>query len=339
MKGLNRSADASVRLLMTFLDRRRHTGFFRTLRYAESGVGASLGRRTPKGTADEGVRAPCHQAAFTMIEIAISLAVIGFALVAIIGILPIGMNVQKENRHETIINQDATIFMEAMRNGAEGVDDLTNHVMAITNYVVHYRGRQGGSSLTTYGFTFTNSTVGGTLSSPQFPITNGFRIIGLLSTPQITTVPGDNGFFSNHVVAYVRSISGPASEKFPQTDSSIKDFGLNYKLICDVGPYSTNFFHPDWTNWTALSTNTPDFYNRYNYSVVASNLAANLHDLRLTFRWPLLPNGDVGPERQVFRTMVAGELVGTHDFGIPQYPTGVTNYLFFFQPRTYVKAP
>src|SRR3974377_1332546 len=78
---------------------------------------------------------------FTMIEIAISLAVIAFALVAIIGILPIGMNVQKENRQETVINQDATIFMEAMRNGAQGADDLTNHVMAITNYVVHYTGR------------------------------------------------------------------------------------------------------------------------------------------------------------------------------------------------------
>src|SRR5947207_7764407 len=40
------------------------------------------------------------RSAFTMIEIAISLAVIGFALVAIIGILPTGMNVQKENREE-----------------------------------------------------------------------------------------------------------------------------------------------------------------------------------------------------------------------------------------------
>ena len=38
------------------------------------------------------------QAAFTMVEIAICLAVIGFALVAIIGVLPIGMNVQKDNR-------------------------------------------------------------------------------------------------------------------------------------------------------------------------------------------------------------------------------------------------
>ena len=56
-----------------------------------------------------------------MIEIALSLAVIGFALVAIIGILPSGMNVQKENRQETIICQDASIWMESIRNGAQGV--------------------------------------------------------------------------------------------------------------------------------------------------------------------------------------------------------------------------
>ena len=75
---------------------------------------------------------------FTMIEIAISLAIIGFALVAIIGVLPIGMNAQKENREETIINQDATVLMDAIRSGAQGLDDLTNYVVAITNTVTEY---------------------------------------------------------------------------------------------------------------------------------------------------------------------------------------------------------
>src|SRR6478736_229755 len=55
--------------------------------------------------------------AFTMIEIAICLAVIGFALAAIVGVLPLGMNVQRENREETIINQDASVFLNAIRNG------------------------------------------------------------------------------------------------------------------------------------------------------------------------------------------------------------------------------
>src|SRR5215469_8580961 len=76
--------------------------------------------------------------AFTMVEIAISLAVIGFALVAIIGILPTGMNVQKDNREETLINQDLSVWMNAIRNGAQGLDDLTNYVQSITNYVTEY---------------------------------------------------------------------------------------------------------------------------------------------------------------------------------------------------------
>src|SRR6185369_11296057 len=74
------------------------------------------------------------EAAFTLIEIAISLAIIAFALVAIIGVLPIGLNVQRDNREETIINHDATMIMDAMRSGARGFDDLTNYVIAITNY-------------------------------------------------------------------------------------------------------------------------------------------------------------------------------------------------------------
>ena len=56
--------------------------------------------------------------AFTMVEVAISLAIIGIALVAIIGVLPLGMNVQRDNREATVINQDATVFIEAIRNGA-----------------------------------------------------------------------------------------------------------------------------------------------------------------------------------------------------------------------------
>ena len=68
---------------------------------------AATGRlRFRNGSCVRGLKAvatlPVHprEAAFTMVEIALSLAVIGFALVAVIGILPIGMNVQKENRQE-----------------------------------------------------------------------------------------------------------------------------------------------------------------------------------------------------------------------------------------------
>jgi hypothetical protein len=54
----------------------------------------------------------------------------------------------------------------------------------------------------------------------------------------------------------------------------------------------------------------------------------NLHELRLTFLWPQLPNGNLGPGRQTWRTMVAGQLVLS-----PAY----TN-LYFYQSQTFNKA-
>ncbi len=88
-------------------------------------------RQRSSGTPHSALRTPHSERAFTMVEIAISLAIIGFALVAIIGVLPIGMTVQKDNREETIVNQDATVFMNAIRNGALGLDYLTNYVTSI----------------------------------------------------------------------------------------------------------------------------------------------------------------------------------------------------------------
>ncbi len=70
-------------------------------------------------------------AGFTMIEIAIALAVIAFALVAIIGLLPLGMETQRDNRQETIINHDGAYLMEAIRGGAPYVDDLAQYVDSV----------------------------------------------------------------------------------------------------------------------------------------------------------------------------------------------------------------
>src|SRR5207248_8329347 len=71
---------------------------------------------------------------FTMIEIALCIAIIGFALVAILGVLPSAMRVQQDNRGDTLIDQDGNYFMEAIRNGARGLDDLSNYVYEI-NFV------------------------------------------------------------------------------------------------------------------------------------------------------------------------------------------------------------
>jgi hypothetical protein len=270
-----------------------------------------------------------------MVEIAISLAIIGFAMVAIIGVLPIGMTVQKDNREETIINQDVTVFMNAIRSGAQGLDDLTNYVMAITNWVTLCKPNglpQGPTDV--YAYTYNGSWRNGT--SLGFPITTGFRIVGLLSTPKYIPQTGrgqPSGFVSNNVVAYVRSMSGPAFEKFPQINSTVQDLGFTYRLTSEVLSYGTNYYDPNWTNYSAFPANSADNIWRYNYWQVANNLQANLHDVRLNFRWPLLPRGRIGNGGQTFRTLVSGQLLRTNEFSYPNNP------LFFFQPQTYVKAP
>src|SRR5688572_23924595 len=73
-----------------------------------------------------------HERAFTMVEIALSLAVVAFALVAIIGILPTGMTVQKDNREDTLINQEGRFWIETLKSGSRGLHDLTNYVEHIT---------------------------------------------------------------------------------------------------------------------------------------------------------------------------------------------------------------
>src|SRR5262245_6886922 len=207
-------------------------------------------------------------AAFTMIEIAISLAVIGFALVAIIGIMPTAMQTQKDNRQETIINQDASIFLEAIRNGALGADDLTNYVFAITNYSTLYP-ESGGATTTEYGYTYTNSTQGAVPMTPSFPIINGARIIGLMTTPRYidASTAGTRRYISNYVVAFVRSMSGAASEKYPQTNTEAMTLSFNYRVAVEVA--DATYYDAQWTNYTAISdTNSPLYQERYRYFMV-----------------------------------------------------------------------
>ena len=288
-------------------------------------------------------RASCR--AFTMIEIALSLAIIGFALVAIIGVLPIGMNTQRANREETIINQDLTVWMNAIRNGAKGLDELTNYVMAITSSVTRY-GDDGLPSGPTdvYGYTYTNSSLNGDALSPPFPIDNGRRIVGLLSTPKylfpqppIRSV----NFISNHVVAYVRSISGPASEKFPQDNPDVQDLGFNYRLTSEVVPYWTNYFDPSWVNHREPGLSGSEAVARSNYLRVAWTLQANLHDVRLLFRWPLRSGGQLGLGGQSFRTLVGGWLQQTNEVDFPRPVPGEPSAydLYFFNQSYVTNAP
>jgi type II secretory pathway pseudopilin PulG len=252
-----------------------------------------------------------------MIEIALCLAIIGFALVAIIGVLPTGMQVQKDNREETIINQDATYLVEAIRGGARGLDDLTNYVSAITNRVTLYNAAGTVQSTAINGYT----------RNTPFPLLSGERIIGLLSTPKYQYF--NNGFVSsNYVTAYLRAISGSAVEK--ATNADARAFAFGYRVTPEIIPYT--FYDRSATNYTDKTLKPPDVVARSNFWQYAKNQQTNLFELRFLFRWPLQPNGNVGNGRQVFRTTVSSQITPTST-GAP--PTT----LFFFQPRSYVRVP
>jgi len=259
-----------------------------------------------------------------MIEIAISLAIIGFALVAIIGILPTGMNAQRDNRQETIVNQDASILMNAVRNGERGLDDLTNYVVGITNYQTAYNRNGKAGATTVVAYTLPTGYVNNTPNT-RLALTNGYTVIGVLSTPKIVVNGSGVGFVSNHVVAVFRSMSGPASEKPPQVNPLMQELALNYRVIADNSGYGTNYFDPSWTNYGVANLNTNVIALRSNYMFVVRNFQTNLHDVRLTFLWPVFPSGRIGAGRQVYRTMVAGHY--TND------PPGSPYY--FYQPRTF----
>ena len=208
-------------------------------------------------------------AAFTMIEIAICLAIIGIALVAIVGVLPLGMNVQRENREGTIINQDATVLLEAIRNGARGMNDLTNYVYAVTNNWALYK---------TNGNTLPETTEEMVLHgypNPSTTIAKGYcyyirhvhrachhhqqrhkhcrlvehaGIYGCESGAPINNFLVGN-FYSNHIVAYVRSISGPAVEKPPQDNPIFQEDSFTYRLLCvnaPVASYTPFYLHSGW---------------------------------------------------------------------------------------------
>ena len=241
-----------------------------------------------------------NSSAFTMIEIALCLAIISFALIAIIGVLPLGMNAQRDNREETVINQDATVLLEAIRGAARGADNLTNNVYQIVNSRVKYVGGSATADAQTFGSSY---------------LTNGARIVGILSTPQFTdnggvplAFPPLNGY-SNHVVAYVRSFSGLAAEKPPQDNTIMVTDAFTYRVYCVNAAVA---FDPN-NSLTGFS----------------KQLNGNLHELRLTFLWPQLPNGNVGSGRQTFRTAIAGQLAQDPNNG----------FLFFYRSQSFTNAP
>lgn len=208
--------------------------------------------------------------AFTMVEIALSLAVVAFALVAIMGVLPTGMTVQKDNREDTIINQEGRFWIEAIKGGAVGVTELTNYVeeITITN--------AGAQSLIL-------------LNNQSQPLTSR-DIIAILSTPR--PIIATNTF----TTARVKALTGPAAEKGPLTN----EYSFRYQLRAEVMPT-----YPIPPAFIASTGNT----NLLNYNEMVGENLWEVR-LQLRWPVVERGNGwYIGHNRKTFRARIAGRRV------------------------------
>lgn len=217
--------------------------------------------------------------AFTMVEVALSLAIIAFAIVAVIGILPTGMQVQRDNREETIVNQDGSMMLEILRNGQTNVTFLSENFEWIESYTNGIlEGRITRSNL-----------LSGTFSTNEM----AYRLVGLLSTPRFvadTNLP--SGYISNWVQAKFVSSSGPLADRMVEDPTKgTRDFAFSYLVTVDIAS-------------TVISGNNSNYLGY----AMATNIQANLYQLRLNLSWPVYPNNTVGNGRKSFQSMVAGQL-------------------------------
>lgn len=228
------------------------------------------------------------EAAFTMVEIALSLAVVAFALVAIIGVLPTGLQVQRDNRQETIINQDGEYLLNSLRAGADRLGVLSNAVyfISVSNRVA---ARQWAN-----------------VSSNAAQRLTGDQILGLLSTPKVMWLdPNDPFPLTNRVVAWLRAINSTAIERDPEA----AEVTFRYRAQIEIVP--VNVYPPGLTNrWGTNQAQQISFLRNLQGALPQ---LADAHEIRLTLSWPIWADNPAQPEslrvgsrRRTFRTLVSG---------------------------------
>jgi hypothetical protein len=206
------------------------------------------------------------RAAFTMVEIALSLAIIGFALVAIIGVLPQGLNIQRDNREDTLVSQDGPFLLECIRSGAKGIEALTNAidqiqvvtrvspVKVVTNKVSSFFLGQSASNI----LGVLSIPVGTEVNLPQDGVKA--RIRGPLVS----------------VLTVMRPLGGPV------VNSSPASLDLAFRYIIESKVVSS----PDTANFQGS--------------------AGPLQSISLKFYWPYVDGRVGGRGQQTFRTQFAG---------------------------------
>ena len=255
------------------------------------------------------------KAGFTMVEIALSLAVVAFALVAIMGVLPTGMTVEKDNREDTLINQEGRYWLEAIKTGARGLDEITNYVENIRIDRI-----EAGNKTNTVEFE-------NTPAKPLLPT----DIVSLLSTPKYPDGPG--GGITNRVIARLRPITGAAADRAAMRGKTTNNITFRYQMQVEI---VKSFPMPAVLAGDALAAGDPR-PAQFNEGVGGS-----LWDVRLIMRWPVVDRGNsffVGNSRKTLRGRVSGRQWPDPNFNESWSPGELSSFVTTSFPNLTVLKP
>ncbi len=169
-------------------------------------------------------QSPRPEAAFTLIEVALSVAIAAFALVAIIGVMPAGLNVQRENREESIINNDAKFFIDAIRSGAVNATLLADRVDWVMVQV------NGTAAMTNFApFTAGASDVISLLSTPGSNVVNVARVRGLSGSLGDTAGTPTDLMFGYIVTTQIQPHNPNSSSLAPYQSANLYDLRVAFQ--------------------------------------------------------------------------------------------------------------
>lgn len=244
-----------------------------------------------------------QQRGFTMVEIALCLAIVAFAMVVIMGVLPLGGLVQKENREKTLSLLDGNYILEAIQNGAKGYDDLGLYVDEILLFEKPNSAPKVIENNVSGGTYWGTREIVGLLSAPKYLLTS--------SNVWIPNYLNNNSIFGNRATNMtcrlkMRSMNGNAADK--NTDEANRDFGMSYLVDVQVTPAQTNYVDLDEVN---KDSTLKDWFLR------ERTMSRTTYEVLLTLSWPVRQTASkdgyyvAGNNTQFFRTFITGTLSDT----------------------------
>jgi type II secretory pathway pseudopilin PulG len=291
---------------------------------------------------------PQRQGGFTISEVVLAIGVVAFGLVAVLGVLPVGLAATKDNREETIIRYEALYWINAIRAGAQQFDALNQVEWAEirvweaaldpetdlpTKVFRVHRARLGGDGWDGSG-NLNGMLYRGHLKQIFWPT----DVIGWLS------IPDQGDYFDLDGDGLLDNVKVKKTVLVRPMNSTLFDRIYGRKLlVANKGSYNTNLLGEPRNSTIYHPLDGGDLAFAYLLEVSIEEdpvYGPALHKVKLTFRWPVLDDptiedptknaSDVAKKtisKMVFTTEIAGALkeAVTSNQLISDAPPGVDN--------------